>query len=86
MMLALCMALIRRRPCFTAWRKANSAMRSDRLPTGDHFHTHDHPGNDGVLEPGVQVFGVLAPRSPSRRPSYRDGTPGKLCTGRRFAI
>ena len=59
MMLALCTAVTFFRPRRRACSKANSAIRVDALSVMI-FRLSTTPGHDGVLEAGVEVFGVLA--------------------------
>ena len=59
MMLALCTAVTFLRPRRRACSNANSRDPRRRL-LGDDLQALDHAGHDRVLEPGVEVLGVLA--------------------------
>ena len=83
MMLALCTAVTLRRLSRRAYSKANRAMRS--LPSAsDDLDRFGRVRSDHVLDPGVEVLGVL-PHDHQVDPSYRDLTPGMLTAGRRLA-
>ncbi len=59
MMLALCTAVTRLRPCFT--RVVEGELRdARRRRLGDDLQALDHARHHLVLEPGVEVLGVLA--------------------------
>ena len=83
-MLALWIAVTRLRPCVRGVLEREPRDARRRL-LGDDLQALDDAGHDLVLEPGVEVLGVLA--HDDQVDVLRSGcsTPGRFRTGRRFA-